>query len=94
MPVLAAAPVVYWVGGIAFSSLAAAYAYWRGDELKDSLVDGYEYVTGNQSELTTLEELGYGDTTSTNEYKTYGDSFYNSEKPITDIKADNKPTPV
>lgn len=91
MVALAAAPVVYWVGGIAFSSLAAAYAYWRGDELKDSLVDGYEYVTGNESELTTLEELGYGDTTSTNkEYKTYGDSFYNSEKPITDIKADKQ----
>ena len=82
-----AVPVVYYVGGIAFGSLAAAYAYWRGDELKDSLVDGIDYVTGNEPELVTLEELGYG-SAPTNDYKTYGDSFYNNDKPLKDIKAD------
>ena len=89
MPLLAAYPVVYWVGGVAFGSLAAAYAYIKGDELKDSLVDGIDYVTGTEQELTTLEELGLGNNTvsADKEYKTYEFAYPNKDKTLSDIKS-------
>ena len=59
MPLLAAYPVVYWVGGVAFGSLAAAYAYIKGDELKDSLVDGIDYVAPMHEQGCGFAAEGY-----------------------------------
>jgi len=79
---------VYYVGAFAFTSLAAAYAFIKSGELRDTVTDAYNYVTGNETELTTLEELGYGEVT---EKKDWSKSYYNgSDATTSDIKANKK----
>ena len=79
---------IYYVGAFAFTSLAAAYAYIKSGELKDTASDAYNYITGNETELTTLEELGYGDSKETRDWSK---SYYNGNDATTsDIKANKK----
>lgn len=79
---------IYYVGAFAFTSLAAAYAYIKSGELKDTASDAYNYITGNETELTTLEELGYGDSKETRDWSK---SYYNgSDATTSDIKANKK----
>jgi len=79
---------VYYVGAFAFTSLAAAYAYIKSGELKDTAADAYNYITGNETELTTLEELGYGEVT---EKKDWSKSYYTDGSATnSDIKANKK----
>ena len=79
---------IYYVGAFAFTSLAAAYAYIKSGELKDTATDAYNYITGNETELTTLEELGYGEVT---EKKDWSKSYYTDGSATnSDIKANKK----
>ena len=85
---------IYYVGAAAFSSAAAAYAYINREGLSESIGDAYNYITGNESELTTLEELGFEtENTATQEgssyYYTPSDQAYN-DATKTDIKANKK----
>ena len=88
---------VYYVGAFAFTSLAAAYAFIKSGELRDTVSDAYNWATGNETELTTLEELGYGDAKEITDGKKYyyspsDQSFNHAQLELTkaDIKANKK----